>query len=43
VEETVFTTIHPNPDELRDLAVLEARIIAPDFVELECKESPCLG
>jgi hypothetical protein len=45
VEETVFSTVHPNPEEQRDLEALEARIIAPDFAEIECKkkEAPCLG
>jgi hypothetical protein len=31
--ETVWTTIHPNPTDSRDLAELEARFIAPDRAE----------
>jgi hypothetical protein len=32
--DTVWITIHANPDNLRDLAALEALIIAPDYAAL---------
>jgi len=35
VEETEFSTCHPNPLDLTDLDELERRIIAPDFETLE--------
>ena len=31
LEETVWTCIHPNPDDCTDLIALEARYIAPSF------------
>lgn len=34
-EETVFSTTHPNPENITDLDELEARIIAPDFESVE--------
>lgn len=36
-EDTWWTTFHPNPDNERDLAVLEARLIAPDFAQLDAE------
>ena len=33
--DTWWTTFHPNPHDLRDLAALEAELIAPDFAALE--------
>lgn len=44
--ETVFTTVHPNPDEERNIEILEARFVAPDFdalglsVEQEKRDAP---
>lgn len=35
IEETVWTTIHHNPDNLTDLVELEKRIIAPDYETLK--------
>lgn len=35
IEDYEFTTVHPNPDNERDLDVLESRIIAEDFSELD--------
>ena len=34
-EDTVWTTFHPNPEDTHDLALLEDRLIAPSFAELE--------
>ncbi len=34
-EETVWTTIHLNPDNTEDLEVIEGRVIAKDFKELD--------
>lgn len=34
-EDTVFVTVHPNPDSTEDLAVLESRIIGGLFDEVE--------
>lgn len=34
-EDTVWTTIHPNPDDETDLEALEMRLIAPSFEALE--------
>ena len=34
-EDTIWITIHSNPDDERDLQKLEARYIAPDFDALE--------
>jgi hypothetical protein len=34
LEDTVWITVHANPDNTRDLAVLEAQIIAPDYAAL---------
>lgn len=33
-EDTEFVTVHPNPDNVEDLRVLEARIIGPLFDEV---------
>lgn len=35
VEETEFSTVHPNPLNLTDTDELERRIIAPDFESIE--------
>jgi hypothetical protein len=37
-EDTVWTTIHPNPGDETDLEALEARLIAPCFDVLETDE-----
>ena len=37
-EDTIFCTIHPNPEDLRDIEALEARIIAPTFEVLEVSQ-----
>ena len=34
-ESTIWITIHPNPDDERDLEKLESRYIAPSFAALE--------
>lgn len=34
LEETVWVTVHHNPDNLTDLVALEAAIIAPDYAAL---------
>jgi hypothetical protein len=34
-EDTIWMTVHANPDDERDLAKLEARFIAPSFDALE--------
>jgi hypothetical protein len=34
LEDTVWVTVHANPDNTQDLAVLEAQIIAPDYAAL---------
>lgn len=34
-EDTVWITVHPNPDDERDMDKLEARYIAPSFDALE--------
>ena len=40
--DTVWTTVHHNPDELRDLADLEHHIIAPEYAQLQ-GETVCRG
>lgn len=35
IQDTTLSTVHPNPENLRDLEALEARIIAPDFSEFQ--------
>jgi hypothetical protein len=35
LEDTVWITLHANPDNTRDLAVLEEQIIAPDYEAFE--------
>jgi hypothetical protein len=35
LEDTVWITVHANPDNTRDLAVLEAQIIAPNYEAFE--------
>lgn len=35
VTDTVWMTVHPNPDNEQDLMKLEARYIAPDFEGIE--------
>lgn len=45
-DETVWTTIHANPTEERNIEQIEARLIATDYAEFDriCKEStPCLS
>ena len=42
IEETVWTTIHANPDNTKDIEKLEARLIAPDK-KLETEVKKCLG
>ncbi len=39
LEDTVWITMHPNPDNTRDLAVLEAQIIAPDYEALRLAQA----
>lgn len=34
-EDTIWITLHPNPDDERDLQKLEARYIAPNFEAIE--------
>lgn len=41
LEDTVWVTVHPNPDNERDLDKIEARLIAASFEELEIQL--CLG
>lgn len=36
-EDMVFTTVHQNPTNTRDIAALEAEIIAPTYEDLEVK------
>mgnify|MGYP000477540098 CR=1 FL=1 len=43
LEDTVWTTIHKNPDNLTDLVVLEATLIDNTQPALTTKESVCLG
>lgn len=33
LEDTVFCTVHPNPDDCRDMGVIEARTIKPESPE----------
>ena len=40
-EETVWITVHKTKET--DLDIIEDQLIAKNFKELECKESPCLG
>ena len=40
IEETEFSTVHPNPTDTQDLDELEARIIAPDFEAIEMEVLP---
>ncbi len=40
LEDTVWTCIHANPDDCRDMQLLEARYIAPSFDELEGPTKP---
>lgn len=35
VEDLIWTTVHNNPTDTRDLAVLERELIAPDYAALE--------
>jgi hypothetical protein len=42
IEDTVWTTIHNNPDNSTDLVALESRLIAPDNL-LENEDTPWLG
>lgn len=37
-EDTIWITVHENPDDERDLAKLETRYIAPDFAALESEQ-----
>lgn len=34
LEDTLFVTVHPNPENMRDTAALVARITAKDFAEM---------
>ncbi len=43
LETTVWTTIHANPNELRDIAALEAEILAPDYEALGHVEQEALA
>ena len=45
LEDTVWTCIHPNPEDETDLGALEARLIAPDFDALQAAQQKmeCLG
>jgi hypothetical protein len=39
LEDTVWITVHANPDNTRDLTVLEAQIIAPDYAASEALDA----
>jgi hypothetical protein len=43
LEDTVWTTIHANPDNLTDLGALELALIDTTKPALISKETPCLG
>lgn len=43
LEDTVWTTIHANPQNLTDLTALELALIDDVKSALTSKESPCLG
>src|SRR5207244_83087 len=43
LEDTVWTTIHANPQNLTDLAALEAALIDNTQPVLTSEERPCLG
>ena len=43
-EDTVWTTIHANPDNCQDLELLEQQFIAPNFDQIASTEpDKCLG
>ena len=35
LEDAIFLTVHPNPNDHRDLAIIEDELIAKDFTELD--------
>lgn len=39
-QDVLWTTVHANPDNCRDLGVLEARLIAPSFDDLFIDAAP---
>jgi hypothetical protein len=43
IEDTVWTTIHANPQNLSDLGALELALIDNAQPALTSKETPCLG
>lgn len=43
LEETIWTTYHPNPTDTQDLAVIEDYVIAKGYDELGFEENTCLG
>ena len=43
LEDTVWTTIHANPDNLTDLAALELALIDPAQPAITTEEPVCLG
>lgn len=43
LEDTVWTTIHANPDNLTDLAALELALIDPAQPAITTEEPACLG
>jgi hypothetical protein len=42
IEDVVWTTIHLNPDNTKDLDKLEDLIITP-YNQLKTEDKPCLG
>lgn len=42
IEAALWTTVHANPDDETDVAVLEARLIAPDYETLDRENVRCL-
>ncbi len=40
LRDAIWLTVHANPDNTRDLAALEARLIAPDYAALEAAAAP---
>lgn len=43
LEDTVWTTIHANPDNLTDMAALEQALIDPVHPAITTEETVCLG
>ncbi len=40
LSDAIWMTVHANPDNTRDLAALEARLIAPDYAALAAPAAP---